>query len=39
MAFNCDFNAPQFCDFENLDNSGNADDFFGKKWDKNETFF
>ena len=28
--FNCDFDAPMFVDFENLDQEGNPDDFFGK---------
>ena len=28
--FNCDFNAPMYVDFENLDGDGNADEFFGK---------
>ena len=31
MEFNCDFNAPMYVDFENLDGGdGNADEFFGK---------
>ena len=28
--FNCDFDAPMFVDFENLDQEANPDDFFGK---------
>ena len=31
--FNCNFNAPMYVDFENLEtdgNDGNADEFFGK---------
>ena len=28
--FNCDFNAPMFVDFDNLDQEGNPDVFFGK---------
>ena len=28
--FNCDFDAPMFVDFENLDQEGNPDNFFGK---------
>ena len=30
MAFNCDFNAPMFVDFDNMDGEENADEFFGK---------
>ena len=31
MEFNCDFNAPMYVDFENMDGeTGNADEFFGK---------
>lgn len=30
MAFNCDFNAPMFVDFENEDNHEDADAFFGE---------
>ena len=33
MEFNCDFNAPMYVDFENLDGGdGNADEFFGKSF-------
>ena len=28
--FNCDFNAPMFVDFDNLDQEGNPDVFFGE---------
>ena len=35
MAFNCDFNAPMFVDFDNLDGEENADEFFGKLFQKN----
>jgi len=28
MAFNCDFNAPMFVDFDNMDGEENADEFF-----------
>ena len=34
MAFNCDFNAPMFVDFDNLDGEENADEFFGKLFQK-----
>ena len=30
MAFNCDFNAPMFVDFDNMEGEENADEFFGK---------
>merc|ERR1711971_447187 len=29
--FNCDFNAPMYVDFENLDGDGNADEFFDNR--------
>ena len=37
--FNCDFDAPMFVDFENLDQEGNPDDFFGKLLKKNSKLF
>ena len=36
--FNCDFDAPMFVDFENLDQEGNPDNFFGK-CDKRPNWF
>ena len=38
MAFNCDFDAPMYVDFENLEGDGHADDFFGKAIDKKLNF-
>ena len=30
MDFNCDFNAPMYVDFANMESEENADEFFGK---------
>ena len=39
MAFNCDFDAPMYVDFENLEGDGHAaDDFFGKAIDQKLNF-
>lgn len=34
--FNCDFNAPMYVDFENLDGDGNADEFFDNRIEDEE---
>jgi len=35
--FNCDFNAPMYVDFENLDGDGNADEFFDNRLEEEPT--